>query len=189
MFKDHIKIFAENEKELTIYKNLLLRFRNGIKNRKMLHAKKGKKKRRIELPNQENIRTLGENEIMKIKWNKNLRSRHIQENGCDTIWLVHQADDLFVCFGAKPKQRAWTRDLPCNRKWRRKGRSEKRQGELTKEPREGSRQRTAEETSRREIAVQGKDGQQKEAVREDSQRWVDIRSGFCRSFAKNTRPP
>ena len=47
---------------------------------------------------------------------------------------------------------------------------EKREDQLTKEPRESSRQRRAEETSRREIAVQGKDGRQKEAVREDSQR-------------------
>ena len=34
------------------------------------------------------------------------------------------------------------------------------------------------ETSRREITVQGKYGQQKEAVREDSQRKVSIPSGF-----------
>ena len=41
-----------------------------------------------------------------------------------------------------------------------------REGQLTKEPRESSRQRRAEETSWREIAVQRKDGQQKEAVRD-----------------------
>ena len=35
--------------------------------------------------------------------------------------------------------------------------------------------------------VQGKDGQQKETVREDSQKWVSILCGFCRSFARNTR--
>ena len=40
-------------------------------------------------------------------------------------------------------------------------------GQLTKEPRDGRRQRTAEETSWREIAVQGKDGQQKEAFKDD----------------------
>ena len=45
---------------------------------------------------------------------------------CDTMWVVRQADDLFDCFGAKPKQRAWTRDLPRDLKWRRKGRSERR---------------------------------------------------------------
>ena len=55
---------------------------------------------------------------------------------------------------------------------------EKREGQLTKEPREGSRQRRAEEDGRIEIAVQGKDVQQKEAEREDSQRWVSIPCGF-----------
>ena len=39
-----------------------------------------------------------------------------------------------------------------------------------KGPREGSRQRRAEEDGRLEVAVQGKDGQQKEELREDSQR-------------------
>ena len=50
--------------------------------------------------------------------------------------------------------------------------------QLTKETREGSRQRRAEEDGGIDIAVQGKDGQQKEAVREDSQRWVSIPCGF-----------
>ena len=50
--------------------------------------------------------------------------------------------------------------------------------QLTKEPRESSRQRRAEEDGRIEIAVQGKDCQQKEAAREDSQRWVSIPCGF-----------
>ena len=52
--------------------------------------------------------------------------------------------------------------------------------------RESSRQRRAEEDGWLEIAVQGKDGQQKKAVREDSQRWVSFPCGFCRSFAQNT---
>ena len=47
---------------------------------------------------------------------------------------------------------------------------EKTVGELTKEPRESSRQQRVEEGGRIEIAVQEKDGQQKEAAREDSQR-------------------
>ena len=46
---------------------------------------------------------------------------------CDTMGYVRQADDLFVCFGAKPKQRAWARNLPRDRKWTRRGRSERRQ--------------------------------------------------------------
>ena len=51
-------------------------------------------------------------------------------------------------------------------------------GQLVKEDTESSRQRTEEETSWREIAVQGTDGQQKEAVGEDSQKWVGISSSF-----------
>ena len=35
------------------------------------------------------------------------------------------SEDLFVCFGAKPTQRAWTRD----RKWRREGKCQRRQRE------------------------------------------------------------
>ena len=35
--------------------------------------------------------------------------RFIFSNGfCGTMWVVRLADDLFVCFGAKPKQKAWT---------------------------------------------------------------------------------
>ena len=45
---------------------------------------------------------------------------------------------------------------------------EKKEGQLTKEPREGRRQRRAEDVGRIEIEVQGKDGQQKEVAREDS---------------------
>ena len=37
--------------------------------------------------------------------------------------------DLFVCFGAKPTQRAWGWDLPRDRKWGREGRSQRRQRE------------------------------------------------------------
>ena len=62
----------------------------------------------------------------------------------------------------------WGRGLPRDRKWRKKGR----------ENRESSRQRRAEETNRTVIPVLGKDGQQKEAVREDSQRWVGILVAF-----------
>ena len=63
-------------------------------------------------------------------------------------------------------------------------------GETSRETgsgREKEGQRRAKEDSRREIAVQEKDGQQKEAVKEDSQRWVGIRSGFCRGFEQSIR--
>ena len=51
-------------------------------------------------------------------------------------------------------------------------------------------QSRAEENGRLEIAVQGKDGQQKEAVRKDSQRWVSIPRGCvevsCKIHACNS---
>ena len=55
---------------------------------------------------------------------------------------------------------------------------EKKEGQLTKE--DGEMQSTTESRGGRwlEIAVQGKDGQQKEAVREHCQRWVSIPRGF-----------
>ena len=46
--------------------------------------------------------------------------------------VVRQVENLFVCFGAKPKQSAWTQDLPRDRKWGRKGRSDRRQGWVDK---------------------------------------------------------
>ena len=58
----------------------------------------------------------------------------------------HWSENLFVCFGTKPTQRAWGRDLPQDRKWRKEGRSQRRQ--------RVSWQRIAEENSRLEIAVQ-----------------------------------
>ena len=42
-------------------------------------------------------------------------------------------DDLLVCFGAKPTQKAWGRDLSRDRKWRRAGKSQREQ--LTKQDR------------------------------------------------------
>ena len=79
-------------------------------------------------------------------------------------------DDLFVWFGAKPTQRT--------------------EDEITSEIGSGGEKRIAEKTERPtwqsweeedgwlEIAVQGKYSHQKEAVREASQRWVSIPSGF-----------
>ena len=77
-----------------------------------------------------------------------------------------QSDDLFVCFDAKPTQRTEkdiSRETGSGRG--KKCPWEDRKSQLTKQ-------------GRLEIAVQGKDGQQKEAVSEDIQRWVNIPSGF-----------
>ena len=98
-------------------------------------------------------------------------------NRCDTIWVVRQADKLGGGLETQTKDlnsRSPTRpEVEEERKVR-----EKTEGELTTDPRDSSRQRTGEVTSRREIAVQGKGGQQKEAVRKDSQRWVGIPSSL-----------
>ena len=52
-----------------------------------------------------------------------------------------------------------------------------KKGQMTKGDREWQLKQRAEEEGRLEIAVQGKDDQQKEAVKEDIQRWVGIPSG------------
>ena len=75
-----------------------------------------------------------------------------------------------MCFGAKPTQK--TEDEIS----RETGSGGGKEG--PREDRERRWQRKAEENGRLEIAVQGKDGQQKGAVREDSQRWVSIPSVF-----------
>ena len=92
---------------------------------------------------------------------------------------VRRSENLFVCFGAKPTQRARSPARPEVEEERKV--PEKTEGQLTKEDGEG--QSTKEETSRREIAVQGKDSQQK-----DSQRWVGIPSGFWWRFRSKYTP-
>ena len=74
---------------------------------------------------------------------------------CDTMWVVRQADDLYVCFGAKPKQRAWTRNIPRNRKWRRKGRSEGREGPVDKGTQRGQ---STSESRRRTVSRRRQSG-------------------------------
>ena len=71
MYMDDIKLFAKNEKELvtnTRNYNIQPWYRNGIWHRKMCHAcnENGKTTSEgMELPNQDKIRTLGENETYK----------------------------------------------------------------------------------------------------------------------------
>ena len=58
---------------------------------------------------------------------------------CDTMGSIRfclcgcRSENPFVCFGAKRTRRAWRRDPPRDRKWRREGRSQRRQSQLTKE--------------------------------------------------------
>ena len=111
---------------------------------------------------------------------------------CDTMRpfvvlgvCARRSENLFVWFGAKPKQRFCARDIPRDRKWTREGRFQRRSREqLTKE----DRKRQLKKQGRREQSVldssPGKDGQQREAVREDSQRWVGIPSGFVEVSSK-----
>ena len=79
---------------------------------------------------------------------------------------VHRADDIFVCFGAI------SLEIESGR-----GKGDPREGRGAVDKgikRESSRQWRAEEDSPIEIAVLGKDGQQQDAEREDSQRCVSI---------------
>ena len=73
---DDIKLFAKNEKEqgtliqtIRIYSQYL-RMKFGIEKYGMLIIKSGKRKttERLELANQECIRTLGENTLVYWKW-------------------------------------------------------------------------------------------------------------------------
>ena len=52
----------------------------------------------------------------------------------------------------------------------------------------GSWEQTAEGTSQYELAVQSGKQSAEGGSEEDDQRWVEIPTGFCRSFAKNTLP-
>ena len=56
-----------------------------------------------------------------------------EDDTCDTIGSIHfrlcwrRSENLFVCFGVKPTQRAWGEDRPGDWKWRREGRFQRRQ--------------------------------------------------------------
>ena len=114
---------------------------------------------------------------------------------CDTMWVVHQADDPFVCFGAKPNKGLSSRSLtrPEVGEKRPVGKGTQR-GAVGKGTQRGSvgeerrRERTAEGTSQDELAVQSGQRSAEGGSEEDDQRWVGIPSGFCRSFAKKYTP-
>ena len=94
---------------------------------------------------------------------------------------VRRSENLFVCLSAKHVQRTEGEISRETGSGRGKVGSREDIGSIDKE-----RRREAVDNGEREIAIQGKDGQQKEAVREDSQRLVGIPSGFYRSFAPKT---
>ena len=94
---------------------------------------------------------------------------------CDTmssnsfLFLFAPRRGSLCIFWQETHIKDWGRDLQRDRKWRREGRSQRRQRvELTKQSRGGW---SAWDSSSEE-------GRSAEAVREDSQRWVSIPSGF-----------
>ena len=86
------------------------------------------------------------------------------------------SEDLFVCFGAKPTQRAWMQD----RKWRREGRSQRRRRESVEKG--GRREQSSCDSCPEKHTVnrrrQWEDGSR--AVK----RWVSIPSGFVEVSCK-----
>ena len=97
---------------------------------------------------------------------------------CVTMWVVCQADDPFVCFGAKPNKGlrleifdeigSGEEGGPREDRWS-VGKGNQR-GSVGK----GTQRRSVGEERRREVVENGAEG--------TSQRWAGIPSGFCRSF-------
>ena len=103
---------------------------------------------------------------------------------------VRRSENLFVCFGAKPTQRP---ELEISHETGSGGGNEcprEDRGSVDKvrwrEAVDNGEQRRPVDKGRRRDAVdngvQGKDGQQKEAVRENSQKWVGTPSVFLKKF-------
>ena len=118
---------------------------------------------------------------------------------------ARRSDDLFVCFGAKPKQTAWAWDLPRDRKYTRRGGSQRRQKWVDKGRRreavDDEEQSVDRAVSRRrqEKMEAGQRRESTEVRKATAKTWwpterpgkptredVSMASSFCRSFAKNT---
>ena len=68
-----------------------------------------------------------------------------------------QSENPFVCFGAKPTQRVWARDLLRGRKWTREGRSERGQKENSQQKgAKREQKKTRRDTSRAEKNTVGR---------------------------------
>ena len=81
---------------------------------------------------------------------------------CVGCVCARQSENLFVWFGAKPKQKAWAPDLPRDQKWTRRGRDQRRHRiSWQRKMERGSRQRRAEETKQEKIEA----GQRRESER------------------------
>ena len=84
--------------------------------------------------------------------------------GCDTMWVERQADDFFVCFGAKPNKGLSSRSLTrpeVGRKGKPVRSKGTQRGSFGVGRCRGAVDNGAEETSRREIESRGseEDGQ------------------------------
>ena len=104
---------------------------------------------------------------------------------------VRRSDDLFVCFGAKPKQRAWGRDLPLDRKWRRRGRSQKGQKVSWRKKMERGRWKLSAEVGRRRWKQSREGSQQKSEKRllrpDDRRRGREKMSAWLVAFVEVLR--
>ena len=98
-----------------------------------------------------------------------------------TLWRGCAKQTIFVCFGAKPK--TWNWDLGQDRKWGRKGRSEKEEtASWKKEPTGGSWRQARQKGSWQSTPDSRRDqsawDRVLKQVREDQSRWVGIFSSF-----------
>ena len=97
---------------------------------------------------------------------------------CFRLCWCH-SEDLFVCFGVKPTQRAWAWD----RKWRREGRSQRRQRESVDKG--GQKRKSACDSCPEKDTVgrrrQWEDGNWAEKT---DKRWVSIPSCFVEVSCK-----
>ena len=129
---------------------------------------------------------------------------------CNTMLGIHcvgvcgcQSDDSFVCFGAKPTQRACVRDLPRDRKRKREGMSQRTVGRRDQSREGQSAGRCSRDQSKEQVSQEmrvGQRGDQSTEVRKvaagtcwptdagltNTRRWVSIPSGFVEVSCKYT---
>ena len=160
------------------------------------------------------LNILGEKRFLKLFWILIIPLFRVKSNICDTMGGIHfcgcgyQSENPFVCFGAKPTQRACARDLPRDRKKTRKGRSQRR-GKDSRHERAVKRRRTqSAESSRRDQSTEQVSQEMRVGQREDqssevrkaaartcwstdagltnARSWVSIPSGFVEVSRKYT---
>ena len=98
-------------------------------------------------------------------------------SNCDTMWVVRQADDPFVCFGTKPNKGLSSRSLIRPEVGEEKQVREKPEARLENEPEEGQLAREAsgavvKGTQRGSVAKRDAERQSRTGSRRDQSRWV-----------------